>query len=88
MNQSILFPDIQQWDKNQQLMTFPAQYGGALIGCYITKTHLERVSGMSIQSSEQALTVFRICRFDLEELAEALIEDECYDAEGKIEVVG
>jgi len=36
MNQSILFPDIQDWDEENQSITFPAQQSGALIECVMS----------------------------------------------------
>ncbi|EKM30077.1 hypothetical protein VCHENC02_4170, partial [Vibrio harveyi] len=35
MNQSILFPDMQSWDKTLQAVNFTAQQSGALIECYV-----------------------------------------------------
>lgn len=87
MNQSILFPDMQAWDDEQQAIVFPAQQSGALIECLISQVELERLSGQSIANSQQALEVFAQYRFDLEELAEALIEEEEFNPQGKIEVV-
>lgn len=87
MNQSILFPDIQTWDDEHQAILFPAQQAGALIECLITKVSLEQLSGQGIASSQQALDIFAQYRFDLEELAEALIEEEEFNSRGQIEVV-
>ncbi|WP_456296455.1 DUF1488 domain-containing protein [Vibrio sp. AK197] len=87
MNQSILFPDIQRWDEANKQVVFPAQQGGALIECYVSGDELEKISGYTIKTGEQALAVFEDCRFELEELAEQLIEDELYSDDGKI-VIG
>ncbi|UUM30664.1 DUF1488 domain-containing protein [Vibrio japonicus] len=87
MNQSILFPDIQSWDEEQQIVTFPAQQSGALIECFIRKAELEKISGQRIEEEQQALDVFSQCRFELEELAEELIEEEEFNALGQIEVI-
>ncbi|EGU34174.1 hypothetical protein VII00023_06607 [Vibrio ichthyoenteri ATCC 700023] len=87
MNQSILFPDMQTWDDEQQAIVFPAQQSGALIECLISQAELERLSGQSIATSQQALEIFAQYRFDLEELAEALIEEEEFNPQGQIEVV-
>ncbi|USD65338.1 DUF1488 domain-containing protein [Vibrio sp. SCSIO 43136] len=86
MNQSILFPDIQQWDEQSAQITFPAQQSGALIECVISKAKLEQLSGQSIQGEAQALQVFSELRFDLEELAEEYIEDEEFNSEGQAEL--
>ena len=87
MNQSILFPDMQSWNEVQQVVTFPAQQSGALIECLIRVVVLESLSGCDIKSGEQALEVFAQNRFDIEELAEELIEEEEYNASGKIDVI-
>lgn len=87
MNQAILFPDIQQWDEEHQAVLFPAQQSGALIQCLVDKHELEKLSGQVIGDAQQALEVFSQYRFDLEELAEQLIEDEEFNAQGNIEVV-
>lgn len=84
MNQSILFPDIQSWDETSQSVNFPAQQSGALIECYVTKQKLAKVSGLAIEDEQQAITAFIACRFDLEDVAEELIEDEAFDEEGYI----
>ncbi|WP_428774002.1 DUF1488 domain-containing protein [Vibrio sp.] len=87
MNQSILFPDMQSWSEEKQAVIFPAQQSGALIECLVTVAELTKLSGRPIEGSQQALAVFAELRFDLEELAEALIEDEAFNQRGEIEVV-
>ncbi|WP_136487773.1 DUF1488 domain-containing protein [Vibrio sp. H11] len=87
MNQSILFPDIQRWDEVLQAVVFPAQQSGALIECVVPLTELSRLSGRVVEGSQQALDTFAEWRFDLEESAEALIEDEAFNQYGQIEVV-
>ena len=86
MNQSILFPDIQSWDEEKQSVVFPAQQSGALIQCVVNTPELEKLSGQKIEDGQQALKVFSQYRFDLEELAEELIEDEEYNSNGEIEI--
>ncbi|MFM2588495.1 DUF1488 domain-containing protein [Vibrio sp. TBV020] len=87
MNQSILFPDIQSWDEEKKAVVFTAQQSGALIQCLISKDELAKISGQVIGNEQQALEVFSQYRFDLEELAEELIEEEEFNSEGNIEVV-
>ncbi|NVD05895.1 DUF1488 domain-containing protein [Vibrio sp. JPW-9-11-11] len=87
MNQSILFPDIQAWQAESQVISFPAQQSGALIECIVSKRALEKLSGQTVSDEQQALAVFAQYRFDLEELAEGLIEDEEYNSLGQIEVM-
>ncbi len=84
MNQSILFPDIQSWDQDKQAVLFSAQQAGALIQCLVTKAELEKLSGQTVDNEQQALEVFSQYRFDLEELAEELIEDEEFNPQGWI----
>ena len=85
MNQSILFPDIQSWDEELAGVKFPAQQSGALIECLATLDYLSHF-GEPVTTAEQALQVFNINRFEIEELAEELIEDEEYNQLGMIEL--
>ncbi len=87
MNQSILFPDIQEWNSELEAIVFPAQQSGALIECLVSLQELQKISGASINSTEEALAVCADVRFDLEELAEELIEYEAFNQSGQIEVV-
>lgn len=87
MNQSILFPDVQSWDETTQQIRFPAQCQGALIECIVAVTVLEQLSGQQITGEETAVSIFSQYRFDCEELAEQLIEDEAYNALGQIDLV-
>ncbi|MEZ8692621.1 DUF1488 domain-containing protein [Vibrio splendidus] len=86
MNQSILFPDIQGWDEDNQSITFPAQQSGALIECVMSIEELSRLAGKEIKEGDQALTLFAELRFDIEELAEELIEEEEYDSSNRIQI--
>ncbi|MBD1559163.1 DUF1488 domain-containing protein [Vibrio sp. S9_S30] len=84
MNQSILFPDIQTWDKEHDAVRFPAQQSGMLIECLVQISVIEQLSGKKIEEGQQALSLFSQYRFDIEELAESLIEDEDYDDSGQV----
>ncbi|KIP65286.1 MULTISPECIES: DUF1488 domain-containing protein [Vibrio] len=84
MNQSILFPDMQSWDEASQSVNFAAQQSGALIECYVTKQKLVKLSGSLIETEQAAIKVFTDYRFDLEEIAEELIEEEAFSEEGHI----
>jgi hypothetical protein len=92
MNQSILFPDIQHWDETTQFVRFPAQQAGALIECKISLASLvelnknEFVETNAKDIGQRALEVFAQARFDIEELAEALIEDEAFDQFGEVQI--
>ncbi|KLV03251.1 transcriptional regulator [Photobacterium aquae] len=84
MNQDILFADIQFWNSERQAVGFPAQQGGALIHCWVTRAWLEGQAGRCLDEESEILSVFSSLRFDLEDLAEAAIEDESFDAQGEI----
>ena len=84
MNQSILFPDIQTWDEEYNAVRFPAQQSGMLIECLALVAAIEQVSGEKIEEEQQALSLFSQYRFDMEELAESLIEEEDYDDSGQV----
>lgn len=84
MNQSILFPDMQSWDNASQSVRFTAQQSGALIECFITKQKLEQLSGSVIEGEQIAINIFLDYRFDLEEIAEVLIEDEAFNSKGHV----
>ncbi|USD41200.1 DUF1488 domain-containing protein [Vibrio sp. SCSIO 43135] len=86
MNQSILFPDIQTWDAVKNVIVFPAQQSGALIECVVSKSYLENMVGSAIETEQQAIQVFQKLRFDLEEQAEELIEEEEFNLQGQIEL--
>ncbi|HAS63857.1 MAG TPA: DUF1488 domain-containing protein [Vibrio sp.] len=88
MNQSILFPDIQTWNEELNAVTFPAQQAGALVECVASVSYLTQLSGQTINGTQQALEVFDQNRFEIEEQAEQLIEDEEYNAQGMIELIG
>ncbi|QSA18910.1 DUF1488 domain-containing protein [Vibrio furnissii] len=87
MNQSILFPDIQTWNEELQAVVFPAQQAGALIECAVSLVELSRLAAQPIDGEQQALAIFQTLRFDLEEIAEALIEEEEYNQRGQIDVI-
>ncbi|MGY3568369.1 DUF1488 domain-containing protein [Vibrio paucivorans] len=86
MNQSILFPDLQTWDAVKNVIVFPAQQSGALIECVVSKSYLENMVGSAIETEQQAIQVFQKLRFDLEEQAEELIEEEEFNLQGQIEL--
>jgi len=87
MNQSILFPDMQSWDEVSQSVNFAAQQSGALIECFVTKQKLEKLSGSVLNTEQAVIAAFIHCRFDLEEIAEELIEDEAFNEEGHIIII-
>ena len=47
---------------------------------------LSRLAGKDIEEGDQALVIFSELRFDIEELAEELIEEEEYDSSNRIQI--
>ncbi|MGF1683459.1 DUF1488 domain-containing protein [Photobacterium minamisatsumaniensis] len=84
MNQNILFADLQMWDQNKQAVNFPAQQAGALITCWVSLHWLQQQSSVVLTNEAEILSAFTANRFDLEELAEALIEDEMFNDDGDV----
>lgn len=87
MNQDIIFADLQSWDPQRQAVNFPAQQAGALIMCWVSRSWLEQQCGQALTDEAATLATFSQFRFDLEELAETLIEDEDFNPDGEI-VIG
>lgn len=85
MNQNILFPDIQTWVEERKAVIFPAQQAGQLIECVVSLRKLSEIAGYQIQEDE-ILVEFDALRFDLEELAEEVIENEDFNLAGEVEL--
>lgn len=84
MNQNILFTDIQTWHSDQQAIHFSAQQGGALINCWLSLSWLQQQSGQTLSTAEEVIAAFIEYRFDIEDIAEAMIEDEDFNDNGDI----
>ena len=84
MNQSILFPDLQHWDEEQQVVVFFAQQNGALIECIISLSALEELAETPLAEPSEIMNTFSQWRFDLEESAEQAIDEERFNASGQI----
>lgn len=88
MNQSILFPDLQYWDETQKQICFIAQLEGVNIKCYISAAKLAELNTFSkqprVDESSAMLALFNALRFDVEDIAEALIEAEEFDELGAV----
>lgn len=82
MNQAILFSDDAKWDEEERQVSFSAHHMGSLIVCRVPEAVLLRMSGCDIVDEHSALDQFDQYRFDIEELAEALIEEECLNELG------
>ncbi|MEZ8966877.1 hypothetical protein BCT04_09465 [Vibrio breoganii] len=86
MNQSIIFTDQQSWDGNRKVVVFVGQQSGNLIECLVSAHYLENLSQLQIDDEVMALKVFSEYHFDLEDLAEELIEAEEFNQLGQIEI--
>lgn len=84
MNQGIHFPDLMSWQAQEQRVHFPAQQGGALIDCYISRHRLEKLAGLALLREEDILRAFESLRFDIEGLTEKLIEEQEFAEDGAI----
>ena len=67
-------------------MVFVGQQSGSLIECLVSANYLENLSQLQIDDEVMALKVFSEYRFDLEDLAEELIEAEEFNQLGQIEI--
>ncbi|WP_219591606.1 DUF1488 domain-containing protein [Aeromonas salmonicida] len=84
MNQGILFPELAAWQPDEQRIHFSAQQMGALINCYISRRRLEKMTGLSLVKEEDILRAFESVRFDIEDIAEKLIEEQEFAEDGSI----
>lgn len=83
MNQSIIFSDDATWDDELASIQFTGQQQGMTILCYISLNELSQLS-QEVVEQQQAKSVFEQYRFDIEDLAEELIEQEAFDEKGRI----
>ncbi|KXU79589.1 MULTISPECIES: DUF1488 domain-containing protein [Aeromonas] len=84
MNQGILFPDLMEWQAQEQRVHFPAQQMGALINCYISRRRLEKMTGLVLTKEGDIVRAFESVRFDIEDIAEKLIEEQEFGEDGAI----
>ncbi|ALS31440.1 hypothetical protein PTRA_a0042 [Pseudoalteromonas translucida KMM 520] len=80
MNQAIQFIDRLEFREPAHQLVFFAQVNGMLVECIIA------VSSLGLTDESHATSYFEKNRFDYEERAEQLIEDESYNSAGQIEV--
>ncbi|AUX92045.1 DUF1488 domain-containing protein [Mixta gaviniae] len=78
MNQAIQFPDRESRDEARQAICFPAMVNGFQLTCAISEAELRQRFG----DKEEPLTLFRRHRWDLEDEAQSLIEDQQEDSQG------
>lgn len=74
MNQAIQFIDRVEFNASLQRVYFYAQVSGLMVSCYFN----------TAKEEQAALEHFTLKRFDYEDSAEALIEDEAYSENGEI----
>ncbi|PCC14135.1 DUF1488 domain-containing protein [Pseudoalteromonas sp. JB197] len=80
MNQAIQFIDRLEFREPAHQLVFFAQVNGMLVECVVA------VSSLGLTDESHATSYFEKNRFDYEERAEQLIEDESYNSAGQIEV--
>ena len=80
MNQAIQFPDREAWCDELQAVCFPALVNGMQLSCAIkAETLATRFGG---ETPVQWLALFQEHRWDLEEEAEQLIQQQREDDQG------
>lgn len=84
MNQSIIFPDLQSWDAENNKVVFPVQLNGNTLFCTVSMQTLSKINDGDEIAETQVLAVFEKYRFDIEELVEQKIHQEIFDEEGHI----
>ncbi|AQP99758.1 hypothetical protein B0W48_08120 [Pseudoalteromonas aliena] len=80
MNQAIQFIDRLEFREPDHQLVFFAQVSGMLVECVIA------VNTLKLTDESHATEYFEQYRFDYEERAEELIEEESYNSAGQIEV--
>jgi hypothetical protein len=84
MNQSVQFNEQVTIEWEQGLACFDAMVEGQKVPCMVGLNVLAGKLDQLIPTPEEAAVAFEQLRFDLEAEAEVLIEDEAYDAQGRI----
>lgn len=95
MNQAIIFTDNEYYNTALSQIEFQAQSQGTLISCVISLADLkqlseadELVTEKSLESKNnaqnQALAMFENARFDIEDIAEEMINQQAFSEDGKI----
>ncbi|MGP1834947.1 DUF1488 domain-containing protein [Shewanella frigidimarina] len=82
MNQSVIFTDQVYPETNQ--VKFIAQQQGVNINCYASFSVISELCDKQVVSGSNVVCLFEQCRFDLEDQAEALIEQEAFNDSGDI----
>jgi len=88
MNQAILFSDNERYNAALKQIEFKAQCEGALITCIISLKHLFQMNNVvdthQHDDQEAILTLFDAVRFDIEEIAEEMIQNQHFHQDGNI----
>ncbi|MEW5291925.1 MULTISPECIES: DUF1488 domain-containing protein [Erwinia] len=79
MNQSVQFPDLEEWDDVLKAICFPALVDGFQVICFISGESVIHRFG----SKGTVLDLFRQHRWDLEDEAEAMIKAGHEDDQGR-----
>ncbi|UCX03085.1 DUF1488 family protein [Shewanella glacialimarina] len=82
MNQSVIFTDQLYMETNQ--VRFIAQQQGMHINCFASFAVISALCDHQVVNEHNAVHLFEQCRFDLEDKAEALIEQEAFSDSGDI----
>ena len=91
MNQAIIFSDNEQYNANLQQIEFQAQCQGALITCIISSKDLCKMNpdqAHLVDDKEALLALFEGSRFDIEDIAEHMINQQDFRQDGKIYLQG
>lgn len=86
MNQSVIFNELVRWVAELEVVEFTAQQQGNLIRCQVSRRYLQQFSAPQLVGEDDTIKVFEQQRFDLEEMAEALITEEAFDCQGNISI--
>lgn len=88
MNQAILFSDNERYNSALKQVEFEAQCQGALITCIISVDNLFQLNDKSAESQDtsetEILDLFESSRFDIEDIAEQMINDQRFNEDGKV----
>ena len=84
MNQSIIFSDQLYVETDQ--VRFIAQQQGMNINCFVSFAVISELCDEQLVSDNNVVNMFEKCRFDLEDKAELLIEQEQFNSKGDISI--
>jgi hypothetical protein len=82
MNQSIIFNDQLTIETNR--VKFIAQQQGSNISCCACFSLISQLCDNQLVNAANVATLFELCRFDLEDKAERLIQQEAFNHDGEI----